>query len=176
MINRSSARHYAKALFELTTDDRQRGQLLQDIDRVVELNYDSTIAYYLSDPRISTAQKCQRITEMLGVNDTLLYRLVGVLISKHQMSLLAYITNDFQRLLDASRGIERAQVTSAVPLNEDTREIIGQRLSRLIGKDIVVEFSISPGLIGGLLVRVGDKLLDGSTRTTLDSLRKTISA
>ena len=175
MVSSSSARRYARALFESTADDKQREQLVYDMNRVVELNSDATISYYLSNPRISFNQKSQRLTDMLGTTNPLLPKLVGVLIAKHKMNILAGIADEFQRLLDNQRGIERARVISAVPLSDDIQAALNRRLARLFGKDIVIDLTINPSLIGGLVVRVGDKLLDGSTKTTLDSLRKTIS-
>ena len=173
--NRLVAKRYARALFEIAVDYPVGSQtldgVLYDIGRMSLLNQDPTIAGYLANPTISLNDKNQRLSDILGQSHPLLLKLVGLLIAKNKLVLLADILEEYQRLIDTHRCIARAKVLSAVPLDEDAQLMLSQRLSRLVGKQVVLDSTIDPKLIGGLVVRISDKLLDGSTRASLSSLR-----
>jgi len=79
------------------------------------------------------------------------------------------------RLLDSHRGLEHAQLTTAIPLEEAEAQALGRRLGERLGKRLVVQAQVDPAIIGGLVVRVGDQLLDGSTRTRLELLKKDLA-
>ncbi|GAI97035.1 unnamed protein product, partial [marine sediment metagenome] len=86
------------------------------------------------------------------------------------------IAAEYQRLVDNYHGIERAEVTTAVPLNDESRRNLSQKLSHITGKKVIIEPEyVDPGLIGGVVVRVTGKLMDGSTQGKLEALKKKIS-
>lgn len=178
MTNRLAAKHYARALFEIAVDypagSRTLDGLLYDIGRMTQLNQDPTIAGYLANPTVGLKDKTQRLSDILDQIHPLLPKLVGLLIAKNQLGLFAGITAEYQRLVDAYRGIVRAKVSSAVPLDEDAQFMLSRKLSQLVGKQVILESTIDPNLIGGLVVRISGKLIDGSTKASLSNLRRTL--
>jgi F-type H+-transporting ATPase subunit delta len=90
---------------------------------------------------------------------------------KSRLGLGTSIASFFQDLLDEERGVARATVTTAVDLDADRRAQLEQRLSAQTGKTVTVETRVDPSILGGVVVRIGDRLLDGSTRTRLRHLR-----
>jgi len=75
-------------------------------------------------------------------------------------------------MADAHQGLEHAEVITAIPIDEEDKEKLAQRLATITGKQIVLAADIDPTIIGGFVARVGDKLIDGSTRARLESLKK----
>jgi F-type H+-transporting ATPase subunit delta len=82
------------------------------------------------------------------------------------------IAAEYQRLLDSSRGIEQAEVTTAVPLDENDMTKLTERLGAVVGKEVVVKAEVDPEILGGIIARIGGKLLDGSTRSKLAALKR----
>ena len=75
-------------------------------------------------------------------------------------------------MLDAHRGIERAEITSAVALSDEQQTRVENLLKEMVGKEIVLTVRIDPQILGGIVARVGDRVIDGSTRTKLEGLRR----
>ena len=90
---------------------------------------------------------------------------------KARLGLGADIASFFRELVDEERGIARAVVTSAVELDDDRRSALARRLAEQTGKQVTVETQVDPSILGGLVVRIGDRLVDGSTRARLRALR-----
>ena len=82
------------------------------------------------------------------------------------------IADGYQRLLDSYRGIEQAEVTTAVPLDDEDKPRLEEYLGAIVGKKVVLKPEIDSSLIGGVIARVGGKLLDGSTRSKLEALKR----
>ncbi|MGD9143877.1 MAG: ATP synthase F1 subunit delta, partial [Dehalococcoidia bacterium] len=80
-----------------------------------------------------------------------------------------------QRLLDTYRGIEPAKVITAVPLDEKDKQKLTERLSAVVGKQVVLKAEVDPEILGGIIARVGGKLLDGSTRSKLAALKRELT-
>jgi F-type H+-transporting ATPase subunit delta len=85
------------------------------------------------------------------------------------------IAEDYHRLLDDYRGIEHAEVVTAVPLDAEEKKRLEEHLGKVVGKKIVLESSVDPSLVGGMIARVGGKLLDGSTHSQLLALKKELA-
>jgi F-type H+-transporting ATPase subunit delta len=100
-----------------------------------------------------------------------LVNLVGLLVERRRVSLVAAIASEYQRLLPRSRGVVSALVTSAAPLTHDETDAVLARIEAMTGAGVSLRTEIDPALIGGLTVRVGDRLLDASVRGRLQRLR-----
>jgi F-type H+-transporting ATPase subunit delta len=176
MNNRLSAKRHAKALFESISEkpdgEKMMETLLGDLEKTSRLIQDPTLAGYLNNPTINLKVKFSRLNEALGNVHPLILNLLGMLISKSNMHLLPSIALDYRDLIDHHHGILRAKVKSAVPLDENDRSLLIQRLQNMMGKKIVLETTVEPRLIGGLIVRVSDKLIDGSTKAMLSNLKQ----
>jgi F-type H+-transporting ATPase subunit delta len=95
-------------------------------------------------------------------------------VEKGRIELAQQVRDEYQRLLDERRGIAQATVFTAVPLSDDERRAVAQRLQKLTGKEIVLDAQVDPDVLGGLVARIGDRLIDGSTRGRLLALRQSL--
>ncbi len=132
----------------------------------------------------SIAERDRPVGEMLAALDGAvrgrvagqLVNLVALLLERRAVSLLPAIADEYDRLLDQERGIVRALVTSAAPLTDDEVDAIRQRVEVMTGSRIELRREVDPALLGGLTVRVGDRLVDASVRGRLERLRHQLMA
>jgi F-type H+-transporting ATPase subunit delta len=98
--------------------------------------------------------------------------LVRLLITRNGTGMLGEIAGEYQRLVDAYHGIQKAEVVTAVPIDDKDKEKLAENLGALVDSKIVVESRVDPEILGGVIARVGGKLLDGSTRSKLVALKR----
>ena len=91
------------------------------------------------------------------------------------MSAVGDIADEYQRLLNAYRGIDEAEVLTAVPLDDGDKQRLAERLGAVVGKKVIIKAEVDSSLIGGVVARIGGKLIDGSTRSRLEALKKELS-
>ena len=176
MAKKFSARRYAQALFEVAQEKNKTDALLSDLDTVSQLNLDKTVSAYLDNPAISFKKKETVISGKFSGIDSAVVNLTYMLLSNGRINKLSAVVDEYKQMVDSSKGIERAEVITAVSLDDKARQNISKRLGELLNKKVVIEpESTDPELIGGVIVKVGGKLLDGSTRSALNILKKEIS-
>jgi F-type H+-transporting ATPase subunit delta len=127
---------------------------------------------FLEHAKVPLSRKVQTIGEALQEVDPLVQNLLSLLVSRGLVELVPEIEEGYRELLGQYRGREQVEVSSAVPLQESEREQIVRFLTRLINKDVVLDSRVDPSILGGLVIKVGDRLIDGSTRTRLQGLGK----
>lgn len=167
------ARNYAETLLELA---RRAGDLQawgQAIDDVVDaMGKDRTLRLFLESPRISAAQKNRIIGRAFeGQLPPLFVRYLQALVSHRRQMLMPEIAHEFHDLVDQVEGRLHANVTVAMEPSDGERREISTHLSRAYGKQVVPHFTVNAGILGGVVVRVGDTVLDGSVRRRLATLR-----
>ena len=165
----------AKALFELALKDNDPTGWLGELRRASDLVGDSALLAALKEPKTSQKEKAAMLNERSGGLRDETLKLVFLLVEKGSLAELAEISIEYQKLLDAYHGVEGAEVaevTTAVPLDEAGRRELGSRLTAILGKPVIVRATVDAGLIGGIIIRVGDKLIDGSIRHKLAALSK----
>lgn len=175
MLRDSAARRYAQAAFELARD---RGEL-----ETWESNLGSLAAAlatpeaqaFVNSRQVSPNAKEQFLREASGDVTSLVWNLVRLLTAKGRLALLPQIAEAFQELLDDHRGVAHADVVTAVPLDDQGRQELTSRLSELTGKQVQIETHEDPQILGGLVARIGDRLIDGSTRSKLTALRRQLA-
>jgi len=110
----------------------------------------------------------------LGETNPLAFNLTLLLVSKGILRRGDDILKQYNALLDAHRGIERAKVTTALPLGDEDREAISRRLGEIIERKVAIDAQVDTSIIGGFIARVGDTLIDGSIHQKLETLRKSL--
>ena len=128
----------------------------------------------LENPKLPFEAKKSALRELSGEVHSLILNLALLLVSKNALRLAGDISDHFHRLLDAHRGIEHAEVTTAVLLDGKDEEAISRRITEILGRKVVLDLHVDPSLIGGFVARIGDMLIDGSVRQNLDSLGKNL--
>ncbi len=165
-------RRYAQAVFELALEKKELERWQADLDKITAATADATFLAALESPKIKPADKARLLKERLGDVGKLALNLVQLLISRGMVGAVADIAAEYRRLVDAYRGIQTAEVTTAVPLDKPDEARLAARLGELVGTKVTVEAGVDPEILGGIVARVGGRLLDGSTRAKLAALRK----
>lgn len=167
-----AARRYAQAIFEIAQERGEIDRWLSDLSLAAEVLKEPRVARFLINPDISFDKKRQVLSTSLGDLNPLALNLLYVLVRKGRIQALGDIQREYESLVNEWRGIEVAEVTTAVPLENEQADAVARRLEALTGKKIVLQRYVDPGIIGGLVAKVGDKLIDGSVRGKLAMLRE----
>jgi F-type H+-transporting ATPase subunit delta len=172
MPRKAYARRYAQALFEIALGGKRLEQWQSDLQKVVSVVEDAAFLAALESPKIKFDDKSRLLTQRLEDVDPLVLNLVQLLVTRAGIGMIDSIAEEYQRLLDSYHGIEPAEVITAIPLDDKDKQKLTENLRTLVGKKVVLKTEVDPDIIGGIVARVGGKLLDGSTRSKLVALRR----
>ena len=175
MARRVYPRRYAQAVFEIARESNELDRWQSDLTGIVRLTEDAEVVGLLQNPKVRFEDRARLLKEHLPDVNPLAFNLVYLLIERDRLGLAGQIAAEYHRLLDSYRGVAHAEVTTAVPVEENVKNNVQSGLKTLTGKDIVLQAEVDPGLIGGVVVRVGGKLIDGSTRSRLQALKKELA-
>lgn len=174
MRDETIARSYAETLFELAGRHdalTQYGDAMETVATLIE--DDRKFRIFLETPRIDDADKKAVVRKAFG--DSLpkhVVNFIQVTIDKRRQKLLRAIAQQYHALLDAHLGREHVQVTVARPLDDAGRDMVAQRLSAALGTQAIPHVRVDPDIVGGLIVRTGNTIYDGSVRSRLDGMRR----
>jgi F-type H+-transporting ATPase subunit delta len=178
MARRSStARRYAEAAFEVAMRDGTLERWRAELDLAADVIGDRRIVTVLANPAIAAEKRAAKLAEMLSghVSGPVL-NLVQLMLRRGRIEDLPRVASEFRRLDDERQGIVHAVVTSAAELTQDEVRALTARLEQTTGGRISLEVDVDPSLLGGLVVRVGDRMIDGSVRGRLERLRNQLLA
>ena len=170
------AQVYARSLFEVATEREQldsvREQLGQFADALRE-SHDLEVFFF--SPYFSTEEKVTGLRQTVSGADPILMNFLEALIERHRMPAIFRIQARYQELWDHANKLLPVQVTSAVPLDAATVRSVGQRIGEQTGNKIELSSTVDPEILGGIVLRVGNFILDASMRSRLDQLRKQVA-
>jgi F-type H+-transporting ATPase subunit delta len=173
MRDNTIARNYAEALLSLAraaNDTAGYGAALDDL--VAGIAQDRSLHLFLESPRTSSAQKNEVLQKSFrGRMPVSFLRFLQAMVMNRRQALLPNVAAEYRTLLDEAEGRMYAQVTVARPTSDAERDAIGRELSRAFGKTVVPHLTVNPAIMGGVVVRVGDTVLDGSVRRRLATVR-----
>ncbi len=174
-------RRYAEAAFELATAPGQPPEVADrwrdELDLAAGLIADERVARVLENPSLPWPERDSVIAKLLGDRISAQpLNLVRLLARRGRADLVGGVATEYRRLLAQSRGIAIATVTAAQALTDDDLASIRGRLEQMTGKSVDLQTRIDPALIGGVTVRVGDRLIDASVRGRLERLRNRLTA
>ncbi|MBI4188276.1 MAG: ATP synthase F1 subunit delta [Chloroflexi bacterium] len=175
MAKRNSGIRYAKAAFELAMERGELDRWQSDLSKIAVLGEDADLLALFENPRLHFDDIVRILTGQFADINPLALNLVHLLVAKGRLSIIGHIADDFRQLLDDYRGIEQAEVITAIPLNDEDKLRLGERLGAIVGKEVVIKPATDSSLIGGVVARIGGKLIDGSTRSRLEALKKELS-
>ena len=169
------ARRYSQAVFRMALDKKELNRWQADLRKIARLATDDALFTLLENPEVSLDEKTKVLTGRLGDINTMALKLVSLLVTKGRLSMINDIADEYQRLLDNYHGVEGAEiaeVTTAIPLDDEDKLRLAQRITDMVGKPVVLKPKVDTSVIGGIIIRVGDKLIDGSIRSRLAALKK----
>lgn len=171
-------RNYAEALLALARkngDTEVWGELLNGIANA--MREDHTLRTFLESPKLSASHKIEILEKALGRKVPRLFlRYIDTVIRKRRQMLIPEIATEYQGLLDEAENRLHANVTVARATSDPERDALARQLSRLFGKRVVPHINENPAILGGLIVRVGDTVMDGSVRKRLAVLKQRMLA
>ncbi len=169
---------YAQALLELADARQITPAVGDDLASIAQLiGEDATFGKYLADPTVGVAEREGVIERTFGGRvDGLLLSFLKLLNSRNRLGELPGVARAFKTLLDARSGNANVQVTVSQSLPPDELEAVRQQISSKIGKNAVVTQTVDESIIGGLILRIGDSLIDGSVKTQLETLKRRMIA
>jgi F-type H+-transporting ATPase subunit delta len=171
MANEQAAKRYAQAAMSLALEANALAQWRADLDDVATVLAESDAAAVLANGKHSLDQRLAMVERMLDVQP-LAVNLAKLLVTKGRSRDARQVADAFNRLADAVEGIAHAEVTTAIALPAGQVAAIEKRLSDSLGKNVIAKATTDPSIIGGIVVQVGDHLVDGSVRTRLKQLRR----
>jgi F-type H+-transporting ATPase subunit delta len=176
MRDATIGKNYAEALLELARradDPAGWGKLMRDVANGMQ--QDITVQHFLESPKISEAQKNEVFFQALGDRVPRHFlRFLQTLVRKRRQMLIPTISEEYDKLLDVHEGRVHANVTVARETSAEDEARIAQQLSRVIGKTVVPHLSVNPAILGGVVVKIGDTVMDGSVRRRLGRLKAQI--
>ena len=175
MIQDIAAKRYAEAAFLLAREDGKEEEWSAGLAAMATLFGDDQARMLFENTRVPMAQKLQLVERALAGVDPLVLNLARLLLRRRRTSLGPQIAEAFQELVQASKGISHATVTSAVPLTPEDQRAVTQRLREIMGGEVVLETEVDASILGGLVVRIGDRLIDGSTKSRLLALKRRLA-
>ena len=172
-IQASLAGRYATALFELARDEKQLDAVGTSLAALKQALAESDDFRTLTTSPLTSRDEALKTVEAVARSmklDPITTRFLGVLALNRRLSKLSDIIRAFGLLAAAHRGETSAEVISARPLDDDQVAAIRSNLKSRLGRDVTVDLSVDPAILGGLVVKVGSQMIDGSIRTKLDTL------
>ena len=171
---RASARRHAQAAFQIALERGELDVWRGDLEVISEAIKDPILLTFLETPRIHFSEKMRILSQRLEGINPLAMNLALLLVAKGRLGLAQDLVVEYNRLVDEHRGIAHAEVVTAVPLEPEEKDKLVSRLGDMVGKKIALTTRVDHSLIGGLMARVGDKLIDGSTKSRLLALRESL--
>ena len=171
MADVQAAKRYAQAAFGIAKDAGAIPQWRAELNDIASVLSESGLAPILADTKVPLERRLSLVNRALDVSP-LAMNFARLLVAKGRSTDARSAADAFERMADEHDGIAHATVTTAVELSADQLSAISSRLSRSLGRDVRARSVVDPSIIGGVVVRVGDKLVDGSIRTRLKRLRR----
>lgn len=173
----TAARRYAEAAFQIATRDGVVEPWQERLDHLAALLADERVDRLAAHPALPQEERERILREALGwAEDEAAFNLVRLLVRRGRTRLAPAIAREFRRLVQRSRGIVEASVASATPLSDAEEAAIRERIETMTGARVEMAVSVDPALIGGVAVRIGDRLIDASVRGRLERLREQLVA
>jgi F-type H+-transporting ATPase subunit delta len=181
----TAARRYAEAAFEIARRDGTEDVWQAALDSAAGVLGAADVLRIVENPAIPLPERLHAVRTALAAASASasagrvgeqVANLVGMLVARRRVSQLPAIATEYRRLLQRQRGVVAAVVTSAAPLSAEETAAVAARVETLTGSTVSLRAALDPALIGGVTVRIGDRLIDASVRGRLERLRDRIAA
>ena len=167
---------YARALFEVALERDQLDLVREQLGQLADAMHDNRdLAVFFFSPYFSTDEKKQGLHRALEGAEPAFENFIEALIERHRMPAIFRIRARFDELWDEERKLLPVLVTSAVKLDEAVVRSLGDRIGQQVGREVQLSTEIQPDILGGIVLRVGNLILDASIRNRLNQLRKQVA-
>jgi F-type H+-transporting ATPase subunit delta len=170
------AQVYARALFEVAKEHDKLDVVREQLGEfAAALNDNADLRVFFFSPYFSTEEKKDGLHRSLEGADQAIVNFLETLLERHRMPVIFRIRDEYQRLWDSENKLLPVEVTSAVGLDEATVKSIGERIGEQTGQRVELTSTVDPSILGGIVLRVGNSILDASIKHRLDQLRKHVA-
>jgi F-type H+-transporting ATPase subunit delta len=167
---------YARSLFEVAQEQDKLDAVREQLGQFAgALNDDRQVSIFFFSPYFSAQEKKDGLHRMVSGADEVILNFLEALIERHRMPAIFRIRARYEEMWDAVNRLLPVEVTSAVPLDEATVKSIGQSIGEQTGNEIELSTVVDPNVLGGIVLRVGNFILDASIRNRLEQLRKQVA-
>lgn len=173
MLKGAIARRYAAAIFDLARKQNTVDRTLEDVQEIAQLFEHRKLSYLLREPKISAKRKETALRQALAdrVLPTSL-NLALLVVQRELIEAMSAIASELEQLVLNYRNQAIAEVTTATPMDEAQQNLVKKALERRTGKSIIMNTRVDPSILGGVIARVGDQVIDGSVRYRLAALQQ----
>ena len=167
---------YARSLFEAAQDADKLDEVREQLGEFADaLDGDRNLQVFFFSPYLTSEDKKEGLEKAVTGADPLVQNFLELLIENHRMPALLRIRREYDRLWDEENQLLPVQITSAVELDDKTVKQIGDRIGEQTGRKVELSANVDPDVLGGLVVRVGNTVLDASVRRRLEQLRRQVA-
>jgi F-type H+-transporting ATPase subunit delta len=170
------AQVYARSLFEVAREQGKLGELREQLIQFADaLNEHRELAVFFFSPYFSSKEKQEALPRVLEGAEEILLNFLSLLIENHRMPVIFRIRQEYERLWDEENKTLPVQITSAIELDSATTESLGKTIGERAGRKVTLSARVDPDILGGIVVRVGNSILDASIRNRLEQLRRHVA-
>ncbi len=171
------AQVYGRSLFEVAEEQGKVEELREQLGQFADaLGGNRELKLFFFSPYFSTAEKQQALEGLLDGAEEEFVSFLKLLIENHRMPVIFRVRREYERLWDEANRVLAVQVTSAIELDEATTQSIGASIGQSTSRRVTLSTRVDPDILGGIVVRVGNSILDASIRSRLEQLRKQVAA
>lgn len=168
------ARTYAETAFELAERHDALEAFGEGLAAAAQLWEDPAVRGFFATPRVPAAAKQGALDEAFGGLTPMLARFLKVVVAMRRQNRIPAVAAHYATLLDRRMGRRHMDVTLSRPLGEAASQDVQARLSKAVGADVTARFQVDPAILGGVVIREGDTIYDGSVKRRLDGLRRAL--
>jgi F-type H+-transporting ATPase subunit delta len=167
---------YARSLFEVAQEHDKLDKIRDELGEFADAMHESReLQVFLFSPYFSTKEKIEGLDKAVSGADETTVNFLKLLIEKHRMPVIFRLRAEFDRLWEEENRLLPVQVTSAVELPKSTVKQIGDRIAEQTDRKVELSSTVDPDILGGIIVRVGNSVLDASIRNRLENFRKQVA-
>ena len=167
---------YARALFEAADEADKLDTVRDQLGEFAEaLSESHDLQVFLFSPYFSTDEKVEGLQKVVTDSDDIVENFLGLLVEKHRMPAVFRIRDRFERMWQEENKVLPVQITSAIELDKSTVSGIGDRIGEKTGRKVELSSAVDPDILGGIILQVGNNVLDASIRNRLENLRKQVA-
>ena len=174
MAKQVGGQRYARALFDLAVEKDTMDQWATDLSQLAEAMQDEQFNLFLKHAEVPLDRKIESLATVLPEIDPMVRNLGSLLVTRNSVDSIGDVATAYNRLVDDRLGRQQIEVTTAVELEPAEAERIREFVAGLIQREVVMTTRVDDSILGGMVIQIGDRLMDGSTRSKLEELRKQI--
>jgi len=172
MARALSAKRHAQAVFQIALEKEEIEKWQADLETIAESLRNPELVALLENPKLHFSEKERILKNILTGISPIAMNLVYFLVAKNRLRIVENLVIEYRHLVNAYYGRETAEVVTAISLSDEEKKRLQKRLAAITHKEVVITTQLNPDIMGGMVAKIGDKLIDGSVRTRLQELRK----